>query len=319
MKAFVAITIVALSVVSASLASEIDEDVDYSKLFDVAEGDILIPKGSNNRVAWRNARQLFPNGVVPYTFHPYYPQRYIRNIEAAMKLLESNTCVRFVPRTNQRDYVMFINDKGCYSMVGRVGGRQPISLDGGCQEIFVAAHEMMHALGIFHEQSRPDRDQYISINYNNVDRAMAFNFDKQRHDEVVLHRKFDFKSIMLYDPYIFSNNGRPTMVSKVAGQPMLRPHQKPVISEGDVQVIRELYKCNAENTNPIDANRPKEPEVTQPRPKATRRPQPTRRPEPSIWDRIFGRDRDRPTVVSRCPPGYEEFGRWCIPKMALFD
>ena len=85
-----------------------------------------------------------------------------------MNLIESRTCVRFVPRTNQRDHVQFINDRGCYSMVGRVGGRQPISLGANCQRIFVAAHEMMHALGIFHEHTRPDRDEYIHIEWSNI-------------------------------------------------------------------------------------------------------------------------------------------------------
>uniref|UniRef100_A0A914RQE1 Metalloendopeptidase n=1 Tax=Parascaris equorum TaxID=6256 RepID=A0A914RQE1_PAREQ len=74
------------------------------------------------------------------------------------------------------DYLQFIRGSGCWSNIGHVGGRQQISIGYGCEaasisfHLFVGiiAHEILHALGLWHEQSRPDRDQYITINYNNV-------------------------------------------------------------------------------------------------------------------------------------------------------
>ena len=54
---------------------------------------------------------------------------------------------RFVPRTNQRDYIHIQKGQGCSSSVGRVGGSQQVSLGRGCVYKGIVEHELMHALG----------------------------------------------------------------------------------------------------------------------------------------------------------------------------
>lgn len=67
------------------------------------------------------------------------------------------------------DYVYIDKQDGCYSYVGRQGGKQLFSLGEGCIVPKVIKHETLHALGSQHEQQRPDRDQYIRILYENVE------------------------------------------------------------------------------------------------------------------------------------------------------
>lgn len=46
-------------------------------------------------------------------------------IEKAINEYHRRTCVRFKPRTNERDYISFTSDAtGCWSSVGRIGGKQ---------------------------------------------------------------------------------------------------------------------------------------------------------------------------------------------------
>ena len=61
-----------------------------------------------------------------------------------------------------------ITSRRCYSYVGRVSGAQKLSVGIGCELTGVVMHEMFHALGRWHEHSRPDRDLYIRISYENI-------------------------------------------------------------------------------------------------------------------------------------------------------
>ncbi|KAK6040757.1 astacin, partial [Cooperia oncophora] len=122
----------------------------------------------------------------------------------AINFWQSETCINFRPRTNERQFVEFIgNDDGCWSTVGKdeAIGRQVVSIGRGCEPFGVTSHELAHSLGVFHEQSRYDRDAVVQLNRNVVDPNLLFNFAKIGPKELNTYGiPYDVGSVMHYTP-----------------------------------------------------------------------------------------------------------------------
>ena len=84
---------------------------------------------------------------------------------------DGSNCINFIERKSEKNYVRIINENGCWSYVGKFVDQRPqsISLQApDCIEIDTVAHELMHALGLHHEHNRPDRDEWVEINFENI-------------------------------------------------------------------------------------------------------------------------------------------------------
>lgn len=128
-------------------------------------------------------------------------------IEKSIKKIEEISCFRFPKRTSEKNYLDIDKRDGCYSFVGKIGGRQILSLSGGCIYSFIIIHELFHVLGIEHEHQRPDRDQFIKIIYNNVDPDKMSNFALISPNDVYYkEHPYDYRSIMHYDGTAFGKN-----------------------------------------------------------------------------------------------------------------
>uniref|UniRef100_A0A8C4Q6M5 Metalloendopeptidase n=1 Tax=Eptatretus burgeri TaxID=7764 RepID=A0A8C4Q6M5_EPTBU len=156
------------------------------------------------------------------------------------------SCIDFVPWTGEQDYISVVKADGCWSSVGKQRGRQELSIGTGCDDIAIVEHELLHALGIWHEQSRTDRDNYVTIQWLNIEEGKEYNFKKNTLQESdSLNVPYDNLSLMHYSSKAFQKApGLNTIIPK-------DPHfmdiigQRLDISELDRVQLNRMYRCTS--------------------------------------------------------------------------
>ena len=174
-----------------------------------------------------------------------------------MRKIEEQTSMTlsFKERTTEADWVEFTNTNGgCYSYVGRVGiGSQELSLDRPrngvtCIDQGIIIHELLHAAGFVHEHSRPDRDKFIKMNYENIEPGKEYAFIKYDSSLVYLvNIPYDYYSIMHYRNDAFSINGNPTIVPLNSTIDTNLMGKRNDLSPSDVKMIKMFYNNTSRN------------------------------------------------------------------------
>ncbi|XP_078497428.1 hatching enzyme 1.2-like [Lissotriton helveticus] len=205
-------------------------------------GDIAVdPLGNADRCASDRCRwPSAANGqvLVPFQISPAYSPNERAVIMGAIQSFAARTCISFRPRANERDYLFIEPQNGCWSFIGRIGGRQVVSLQrNGCVFTGTVQHELLHALGFHHEQNRSDRDAFVTILLQNVMPGMENNFEKMNTNN--LGTRYDYASIMHYSRNAFSRNGSPTIIPKP--DPNVPIGQSRRFTETDITKINRLY------------------------------------------------------------------------------
>ncbi|XP_062861010.1 high choriolytic enzyme 1-like [Trichomycterus rosablanca] len=177
---------------------------------------------------------------VPYVISSQYSTSERQVIQRGLDSFSSITCIRFKQRSSERDYISIESLSGCYSSVGRRGNAQTLSLArSGCIYHKTVQHELLHALGFNHEQTRSDRDGYIRVVWENIIDGKQHNFDKK----ATLNQgtTYDYNSVMQYFSTAFSKNGQPTMVP--IPDPNVLFGQASEMSKSDILRLNRLYQC----------------------------------------------------------------------------
>ncbi|XP_055643412.1 astacin-like [Toxorhynchites rutilus septentrionalis] len=220
------------------------------------QGDIMLrPELEENAIrSDNNPNVRWPNGVVPFKITGKFTADEIAIIKKALSNISAQTCIRFVDCQNGQICLPIDNSaSGCWSYVGRSDYQQYNNVNlqtPGCMTTGTVTHEILHALGLYHEHIRPDRDEYLLIDRSallpeyNTTTFWAANYEKMQYPQVELFGlSYDYGSVMHYSRYAAAaSSNKPVFVNK---KPWNKDFGNEVgMSASDITRVKKMY-CNA--------------------------------------------------------------------------
>jgi astacin len=207
------------------------------------QGDIVLgPVDAQGKPSSERASSIitgqnrrWPDNIVPYTIASDVPDK--PRIEAAAKAWNDATPFQVVSRTSEPNYIEFrrTTAASCSSSVGMIGGRQFINLPDNCP-IASIIHEIGHAIGFFHTQSREDRNMFIRVRADSIDKASISNYD-QNISNADDEGPYAYDSIMHYSNTGFAFTGELAMETVPTGIPI---GQRNGLSPSDIDTAFRL-------------------------------------------------------------------------------
>lgn len=199
------------SALNALRAQLVDPRVEKPAALGKATGFVRNTAYTGNPNAW-------PNGVIPYFIGGGVSRQLI---EEAVWEFNQGGGVTYVPYDSKySSYVVFVPIAGTssYSQVGMVNGPQVIQLSTNATRAAIM-HEMCHAAGMYHEQSRPDRNSFVTVTTTGRDDSGWYNGGWSMPADGSTIGDYDYTSIMHYATglYVFKYaNGTTYKVNMVA-------------------------------------------------------------------------------------------------------
>jgi hypothetical protein len=213
------------------------------------------PGAENRRSFLEGENRLWTNGMIPYKINENVDLKCQEEILAAIAVFHNNTCVRWKPYSNDsdEDHVEFFMSGISSSYVGNIEvtkyghlyepelTSQPITIESSHCTLHVVLHEMAHTLGMTHEQSRSDRDGYVTVYWEHVLRGKE-NQNLAKEETNNQNIPYDYSSLMHYSIFAFSKDGEKTLEYRDTDYEFLGL-QENSLSFYDIEDITKAYKC----------------------------------------------------------------------------
>jgi len=192
--------------------------------------------------------------IIPYVVSASVGDKGKYAIEAASAELEKKTCIKLELRKNEEKYLNFSNTEIVnYLKLGANNNIQTVEYSNGCWYKGNVIHIIMQLLGFMSEQNRPDRDKYVKVIEENIIEDYRYLFEKKLNEEYKTTFKYDTKSIMHANAYLYTKNGNPTIIDKRTGKSVVTQNKS--LSNTDVKKINKLYNCEESRNVCFDENR----------------------------------------------------------------
>ena len=211
---------------------------------------------------------LWPNNELKYQLDINISSNHKDRIRNTLKNLERNlgSCIRFVEASyGPRVYVKDNSSKGCSSEIGYQSKlKQSLNLAKNCMRTGKIQHEFLHALGLYHTQSRSDRDKYVEIIWKNIKNGTEDNINSNKINFMVYGGKtyglpYDIGSVMHYPDYAFGiKDGRGSQhvtIKAVLPSNQDKMGQREGVSPGDIEMLRRHYECYKQTTTTTTTGR----------------------------------------------------------------
>ncbi|XP_006003740.1 meprin A subunit alpha [Latimeria chalumnae] len=220
-------------------------DINLASKRQLMQGDIALPL-ERNGLRNDSYRWKFP---IPYILSDNLDLNAKGIILRSFEMFRLKSCVDFKPYEGEKTYIIFQKLDGCWSYVGDLQNGQTLSIGNGCDHKSVVEHELLHALGFYHEQSRTDRDDYVHIWWDQIIPGQEHNFVKYDDDYIYdLNTPYDYESLMHYEPFSFNkNDSAPTITAKIPAFNGIIG-QRLDFSGIDLQRLNRMYNCTSSLT-----------------------------------------------------------------------
>lgn len=230
--------------------------------YSIFEGDMLLQPEqvdalSDSNVTLRafghdRALERWPNGIIPYGFDDGINSQQRTSILAAIQHYHNRTRITFVEAGSTDDYetrLVFRPVGGCASYVGRTAQAEQDIFVEGCP-VGSIIHELGHAIGLYHEHSRRDRDNFIRVNWDEIASGKEANFEiltaNSQH-----YSQYDYGSIMHYGEYFFSKSGNKTIEAPDG----ITIGQRQALSLLDIASINAMYATDLDLSVSVAENK----------------------------------------------------------------